>query len=534
MDSTTRIAGSAASSRVWPPARRLARAALAVSLAAPIAVYLWVAAHRLGYAYELDWMEGGSVALAARIAAGHSIYAAPSLAFVGWTYPPLYYWVAAAVAKLVGIGFLALRLVSVAGSAAVMAALGLMAGRETRDRLAGLVAAGLFAATFVISGAWFDTGRVDSLFLALTLVALAWGSRAQTARGGVGLGVLAFLAFFTKQSGVVAVLPALLYLGVTRRRVGIPALLTLLVLGVVSTLALDAASDGWYRYYVFSELASQPWAQPVWVSFWTHDIWQQQWPLVVLVVAGGATSAWRARGRIGLRSPVVYQLTAASGLIASAWMSRLHTGGYANVLMPAYAAMALLAALAFGSLSRGSRGRILGTAAGIMVVVQVILLAYPLDAQIPTAADRAAGAALIARLRSLPGQVIVLRHPWYATLAETGTSTAQEEAIHDVLRSGAPRGASTLRASLGHALDADGVRAVVLDYPGDGTLLGPQFKREFRLQSAPVTPSALYPLTDLRTAPRLVYVRRGGLRTDPTNASSSPPRHRASQAHASS
>jgi len=503
------MAGSAAASRTSPSARRLARAALAVILTAPIVAYLWVAVHRLGYPYELDWMEGGSVALAARVAGGHSIYAAPSLAFVGWTYPPLYYWVAAAVAKLVGIGFLALRLVSVAGSVAVMAALALMVGRETRDRLAGLVAAGLFAATFVISGAWFDTGRVDSLFLALTLVTLAWGRRAQTARGGVALGVLAFLAFFTKQSGVVAVLPALLYLAVTRRRVGIPALVTLLVLGVVSTLALDAASDGWYRYYVFSELASQPWAQPVWVSFWTHDIWRQQWPLVVLVVTGGATSAWRARRRIALRSPVLYHLAAASGLIASAWISRLHTGGYANVLMPAYAAMALLAGLAFGSLSRGPRGQIMGTAAGIMLVVQVVLLAYPIGAQIPTAADRAAGAALIARLRSLPGPVVVLRHPWYATLAGKGTSAAQEEAIHDVLRSRAPRGAQALRASLNRALDADGVRAVVLDYAGDGTLLGPEFEREFRLQRAPISPP-LYPLTDLRTAPRLVYMRRGG------------------------
>jgi hypothetical protein len=210
-----------------------------------------------------------------------------------------------------------------------------------------------------------------------------------------------------------------------------------------------------------------------------------------------------------LGSPVLYHLAAASGLIASAWMSRLHTGGYANVLMPAYAAMALLAGLAFGNLSRGPRARITGTAAGIMLVVQVVLLAYPLRAQIPSAADRAAGAALIARLRSLPGPVVVLRHPWYATLAGKGTSAAQEEAIHDVLRSRAPRGAPALRASLSRALDADGVRAVVLDYAGDGTLLGAEFKREFRLQPAPITPP-LYPLTDLQTAPRLVYVRSGG------------------------
>ena len=36
-------------------------------------------------------MEGGSVELAARVTSGHSLYAAPSLAFVGWTYTPLYY-----------------------------------------------------------------------------------------------------------------------------------------------------------------------------------------------------------------------------------------------------------------------------------------------------------------------------------------------------------------------------------------------------------------------------------------------------------
>lgn len=496
------------------PLRWLVRATVGVVLAAPIAIYLWVAAHRLGYPYELDWMEGGSVALAARVAAGHSLYAAPSLASVGWTYPPLYYWVAAAVSKVTGIGFFALRLVSVVSSLVAMATLAGIVWRETRDRLAGLVAAGLFAATFQISGAWFDTGRVDSMFVALTLVALAWGRQARSVRGGIGLGVLAFLAFFTKQTALVAVLPALVYLAATRRRVGIPALVTLAALGLASTVALDAASDGWYRYYVFSELTGQPWAQQVWVTFWENDIWRRQWPLVVLVIAGGATVAWDARSRVAWRWPAAYYVTAAAGMIVSAWLSRLHTGGFANVLMPAYAALALLAGLAFGALARGRRdGRagFIAPLAAVALLAQLALLAYPPGAQIPTSADRAAGAALIARLRSLPGPVIVLRHPWYATLAGKGSSAAQEEAIHDVLRSSVARGAQALSAaSLGRDLDADHVQAVVLDYAGDGSLLGPEFAREFRLQRAPITPSPLYPLTDLRSAPALLYLRIHG------------------------
>ena len=71
------------------------------------------------------------------------------------------------------------------------------------------------------------------------------------------------------------------------------------------------------------------------------------------------------------------------------------------------------------------------------------LLAYPLGAQIPTAADRAAGRMLITRLRTLPSPVLVLRHPWYAT-ETSGGSFAQAEAIGDVLRSGATRGARLL------------------------------------------------------------------------------------------
>ena len=154
------------------------------------------------------------------------------------------------------------------------------------------MAAGCSRPPSVISGAWFDTGRVDSLFVALTLVALAWGPRAQTAAAGSALGVLAFLAFFTKQTALVAVLPALLYSPLRRRRVGIPALVTLLVLGVVSTLALDAASDGWYRYYVFSELSSQPWAQPVWVRFWT--------PRLCASTCGPGRAGGDGRGGLGV------------------------------------------------------------------------------------------------------------------------------------------------------------------------------------------------------------------------------------------
>ncbi|MGH2870654.1 MAG: glycosyltransferase family 39 protein, partial [Solirubrobacteraceae bacterium] len=389
-------------------ARPAIRLVIALAAAAPIGVYLWIALHRLGYPYELDWMEGGSVELAARVAAGHSLYAPPSLHFVGWTYTPLYYWLTAGLAKFTGVGFFTLRLVSVVASLVSMVVLARMVTRDGAARTAGLVAAGLFAATFAISGAWFDTGRVDSLFVALTLVTLAWARRARSRRDGLVLGALAFLAFFTKQTALVAVVPVLALLLVTRRRVALPALATLAVLGLGSTLALDATSNGWYRFYVFGELAGQPWAPHVWVQFWTRDILGPQWPLAVLVGAGaltGLTVTTKRRPRPAvLSSSAAYHVVAAAGLIAAALISRVHTGGYANVLMPAYAATALLAGLTCAELHRTRRRIIDALVAGVLLL-QFALLAYPIGAQIPTAADRAAGAELLHRLRGLRGPV---------------------------------------------------------------------------------------------------------------------------------
>lgn len=250
-------------------------------------------------------------------------------------------------------------------------------------------------------------------------------------------------------------------------------------------------------------------AYQLWTGFWVDDVLHQQWPLLILILTGAATLAHRARRLPALDSPAVYYAVAAAGLLGSAWVSRLHSGGYLNVLMPAYAAIALLAGLTYGALAQG-RGAYVRALLAAAVLLQLALLAYPIGAQIPTAADRAAGAQLIARLRALPGRVIVLRHPWYATLAGKTTS-AQEEAIADVLRSSDPRGSRALRASLHRGIDAQDIQAIVLDYPSDASFFGTELAREFRLQRAPITALPLYPLTDLRSAPTLLY-RRGGVR----------------------
>jgi hypothetical protein len=505
----------ATSAKALSPARaslqnRVVPAVTIAVVGVPVVVYLWIALHRLDYPYELDWMEGGSVEMVNRVLAGQSLYAAPSLTFVGWTYPPLYWLASAGVAAVTGIGFLPLRLVSLVGSLVAMGTLAKIVASESGDRTAGAAAAGLFAATYSLSGSWFDVGRLDSMFLAMTLLTLAYGRRAQGVRGGLLLGFMAFLAFFTKQAALVAVVPALGWLALTRRTTGITALLTLAVLVLGSTAGLDAITGGWYRYYVVSELAGQGWAAPEWLGFWRQDLFSHLWPLCILLVAALTVTVGRAVRGTGHRrgmlvAPLGYQAASAAGLLLAAWFSRIHTGGYLNVLLPAYAACALIGGLAYARLrAQGLIGSLLAT---VVIVAQLVLLAYPIEAQIPSRHDRLAGTELAAALRTLRGPILILRHPWYGTLAGKG-SFAQDDAIHEVLRSQAGMGSRVLRASLSHALNRYHIQTVVLDGYTSESWLAPQLRREFRLEPGTITEAKLLPLTDLRSAPSLVYVRR--------------------------
>jgi hypothetical protein len=499
---------------VWG-ARLVALVALA-----PIVLYVWTALHRLGYPYEVNWLEGGGVEIVRRVIDGQSLYTAPTLGYVSYTYTPLFAFVSAAVAEITGIGFLPLRVVSFVSALVAIGAVWRLTFVVTSDRVAGAVACGLFAATYGLTGWWFDVGREDSLFLALTLVAILLGQRARGARAGAAVGAVAFLAFFTKQTGLVAVLPAVVWLAVVRPRAGVSALAAIAVLVAGSTLLLDGLTHGWYRYFVVGELGGQPWDPRVWIGFWTHSLYRHLRPLAWLAFAATVAVAAREFRRIrsdrGRALPAILRLSAGrelgagyvivgcAGLLLAAWFSRLHTGGYLNVLMPAYAACGLVGGLAFAELRR--LGPLPAVVAVALVLVQLgQLLTIPNHA-IPHKSARAAGAALITRLRALPGPVLVLAHPWYGTMANAGTF-AQSDAIFEVLRSGDSRGSAYLRHTLRGSLDRYGIQAVVLDHPPP-SWLETQLKREFVLQPGKITPTVLRPPSDLHSGPTFLWLRK--------------------------
>ena len=164
-----------------------------------VAAYVLVAIPRVAYPYELEWMEGAMVDHVAHILAGEPLYGPPALEFTPFGYAPVYFYLGAAVAEVLGNGFLALRLVSFACSLGSLVLLYGWVLRETKDRGAAFLSAALFAACFQIGGSFFDVARVDSVFVLLTLVTLLVTRRASTARGALAAGALFALLLFTKQ-----------------------------------------------------------------------------------------------------------------------------------------------------------------------------------------------------------------------------------------------------------------------------------------------------------------------------------------------
>ncbi len=485
---------------------------------APTVVYLSVALHRIGYPYELEWLEGGAVEIAGRVAHGQAIYVAPSIHYVPYPYTPLYFWVTGTLARVTGVGFFPLRLVSLLSSLGACALLARIVWRETGDVVAGVVASGLFTATFAVSGAWLDIGRVDSLALFLLLAALYRARYAQGLSGGMVVGVLTFLAFLTKQSTLLAMVPVLAVLLVVRRRVGLAALATVVVLVVGSTYLLDASSHGWYGYYAFQELLHQGEVSSVWRTFFTRSLWHTPWAIGLGLIAVAMSVLYR---RVA-STDWLYWGSAILGLLFSSLVSRLHSGGGPDVLIPAYAATALMGAFGYDAVLRAAkqaganrRGAgwlttlpaAAGLVLGLVVGLQIGALHYSPSRYVPTASDRSAGDHFIAQVRRTPGGVIVADHPYYETLAGKA-SWAQGEAVHDILRAGPSRARTDLLTSIDTLLRS--AQPVTVFADGPSSALGPFSVPYLRLTSTKVfdCTGCFYPVTDLKLRPAYLFVRR--------------------------
>jgi hypothetical protein len=495
--------------RQWAP--RAARLAAALAGLVAIGAYLFVALSRLDYPFALEYLEGNSLVEVHRVLAGQPLYPAPTAGYVPDGYPPLYFFVSAAVARVLGVSYLTLRLVSLVSSLACFALLTRLVQRETGSLAAGTGAAGAFAATYFVAGAWFDIGRVDSLFLALSVGALYAARHMRGPRGAVAAGVLFAAAALTKQTGLaeMAAVTAALLTGPRRRLAGVTAVTEVALVGV-STVVLRFTSGGWYTYYTFKQMSEHSLTYGNFGWFWT----------ALLTATGLAAGA----AVIGARRVPRELLAACAALAVEGYATLVHSGGSINDMLPAYLAVALLAGLALGGTGLGTgtapgggpgRRRVT-TAAGILVLAQSVFLlasSHPSQA-IPSSAARAAGERLIAGMRAFGGDVAVADDPGLSLRAGMAPA-ATPGAVFDVVRATDKAGIESYRRSGREAVKDRQFSAIIAASPGHPLYNPPNLVQDYQecVQPLPAGPGTLLvPVSDSegsRLRPAVVWIPWG-------------------------
>jgi len=446
------------------PRRRDLHLAAPLAIAAPalaqVLLLLFTMLARLRYPYDLEWMEGGVLVHAHRLAHGEGIYVAPSLDFIPYLYPPLYPGLLAALSPIFGLSYQVARTISILSTLATIgfAFAALVPRVDPADRrlatLGGAVAAGLFAATYPWVDGWYDIARGDSLFLAMVIGGLvATAAWARAGRGWTGHGRIALaaailaLSFFCKQTGVFFVIAggAVVVVMNWRRAFTFGGVAALIGLG--GTKILDVSTDD--RFWTYALEVHQTHdcnSDRFWGAFGTM-LWK--FPSMTVVIIGGlvavAAAAITRRRLPRSATPllvwswvfVVAILVGAVG-IATQW-------SHNNAFIPAMATGAIAAGAALpalaGALTALFGGRAptpppaertpwyrSGVDAQRLAVALPLVGALGLATQlvfdwwsparlVPTAQDRARGDRLIAQIRAIDGDVFVPFHPWYGHLA---------------------------------------------------------------------------------------------------------------------
>lgn len=494
----------------FKPRTAINRYAVRVALALPviagvvaIVAFLFIALIRLWYPYELEWLESGILEHVGRLADGDSLYNAPSVAFTQLPYPPLLFGIGAGLSSVFGVHFWVLRVISLVSILTAFWFIQRIVKRETTNAVVGFIATGLFAATFHVSGYWFDVAKPDSLFLALTLAAIFTARKADSWKAAAGAAVVITLAVFAKQTAVFVLAPMGIYLLATKWRVGIAYLATSGVLLGGITLLLNAITNGWYNFFVWELLFQHDIVEANKTRFFTHDL-LPFWPVALLILSAAPQLLRRERlWMTGFYSSVIVGLTAGS------FTSRLHSGGAENVLMPVFAAAAIAAGLSLGVILQKPKRTLLVLGASILCVMQFVFLRYDPNTQIPTNADRIAGDQFIGWLKTIPGDVWVVDHPSYALMAGK-PSFAGEGSMEDVLRGKTPEAKTLLDASIATAIHDKHFSAIVLDGPEDTRGFPADWQQFYEKMPGKAIPSDLSrPIVNKTGIPRDVWVPIG-------------------------
>jgi hypothetical protein len=400
--------------------------AAAVAGAVQLVWHIRLFGGRATFPLDLEWMEGGMLVHAQRLASGHSLYVRPSLEFIPFLYTPLYPALLATLSWVLPFGYFLGRAVSLLSFAATLTIVGLIAVRQASPRLSRLLGifvavavAGGVTAGFEFTGGFYDLARSDSLLLLCETAALALAFAGTSRASAAAAGVAMTAAFLTKQTGpIVGVGIGLGLLVTSWRRALIYGVVSAVLMGL-GLLYLVQSSHGWFWTYIFKLHQSHPF-RPDTLTTSPPYMWRHCWPTWIALCL--ATAGLALAGRLRRTDAILWG--GALGGFVSAVLGFATMWAWFNAFIPAVTFPAFAAAiLAARLLAHVAETRLIGTSAFAAACVLALgLQSYhagkPLVAtRMPAPADRAAAARFLERLRALPGDGFIPFHPYYGALA---------------------------------------------------------------------------------------------------------------------
>lgn len=410
------------------------RIILIISACIYLLFYFFIALNRINYPYDLEWIEGGMVDQVQHFIITGKIYVSPSINFVPFLYPPLFFLFSAVTSSIFGIGYFSLRFVSFVASIVIFITIYLIVFEETKEWWVSILSVGLFSATFRVTGAWLDIARVDTLFVALWILFVYIIRKKESYFYSFLAGVLAALAFLTKQTALIVCLPVIIYLIYKNWKYGLTLFTTTIAIICFTTLLLNRSSDGWFFFYVFTLLRQQTeWVPLMFISFWANDLLFHI-PIAILFSLYFLNNKLNGKRTLSLLWIFIF-----FGALAGTFLTRVKWGGYDNVLLPLYVVFSVTFGLGLNELekkidnSNDRRKNVTKIFISAACLSQLIILFYNPFSQIPTKNDLQAGNELVKYISSVKGKVFLPDNGYLSTIAGK-EAFAHNSAIWDIVR----------------------------------------------------------------------------------------------------
>jgi hypothetical protein len=402
---------------------------------------------RLSYPLDLEWMEGGMLTHALRLAKGQPLYAEPSVDFVSFLYTPLYPAVLCVLSKIFGLSYVLGRAVSIlAFSGAlvflVAAVRGIARQYESEElppvaTTAGLLGAAAVCLAFPFCGAFYDLVRCDSLWLFFVSAGLYACSPGRSMTGVVLGALLLVLGFFTKQTAapfmVAAAASVALTSGIRRGLV-----FSAVAFGSATTAILvgQHLTDGWLWIYVYRlHQSHETLAERIWPET-PRILLDYGFVLLFPIAACLLFVAFRRRLSRGLFH---WASMAATG-VATAAVASATQGAYDNAYVPAVYFGGLLSAacaVELPALAAGLRAstdgavwsirerhtpwagsvRVFGLLGLGLLSAHAMIRWLDPSPHVPSRQDHAEARRLLAYLTEQGPEIFVPGHPFYSVLA---------------------------------------------------------------------------------------------------------------------